>query len=508
MQKEAYPYIEYELFLMINALRDVDKAVSRKMIQRRGRALLRYHDPTAQFKFSNGWFQGFLRRWHFSWRCKTKNAQIKPEELQGFVNNWLCFFRRVCIRTELLPLVEDMPGASGLLRISATLPRELQGPVHRFELHLIMNMDETPLPFELTSTHTYAPTGLNTISIKQIRSGWGKRQATAVIWISADGQIVSIMLIFHGEGTVKSKEQHLYEPGIRVEFNDKAYNNTDLMLKQLNEDIAPRLDGQSALIVLDCVAFHKTEPVKQKIQAELASTMGMVPPGCTPCCQPLDVSFNYPYKSHIADFIDEYEEQIDPSFTHIWTTSERRVLLTKAVGYAKRQMETEHGRDIIKRSFKATGISISPMGDENDQISIKDAPHWSFDNWRERGRQHEGILVKQKATDDEEFADLDTRIMSDSELRIYFSNYSVKRLTVLCKMRGLKGYSVAYRSYKKAGLIRLLVEDFQRMRESSGASRDRAIDVNAFEDSDTELLDDDDDNSEINSNIDANDEAQ
>ena len=356
MQKEAHPAVEFELYLLINALRDLHRAVSTKMIKRRGRKLLRDRDPVAaqSFKFSNGWFQGFVKRWRYSWRCQTKKAQFKPEELQLYVNNWLCFFRRMCLRVELLAIVEDVPGVPGLLRLPSVLPSvppELPLRTHRFELHLMINMDETPLPFELAHSHTWAPTGSTTVSIKQIRSGWGKRQATAVIWISADGSIVSIMLVFHGEGTVREREAHLYKPGIRVEFNEKAYNNTDLMLTQLNEDIAPYLNGQHALIVLDCVSFHKTEPVKQMIQQQLASTMGMVPPGCTPCCQPLDVSFNYPYKGHLADYIEQYEEQFDPNYDHIWTTSERRVLLTKATGYARRQMETARGRNIIQHWY-------------------------------------------------------------------------------------------------------------------------------------------------------------
>ncbi|KAF2178074.1 hypothetical protein K469DRAFT_754779 [Zopfia rhizophila CBS 207.26] len=94
VQKEAHPAVEFELYLLINALRDLHRAVSTKMIKRRGRKLLRDQDPVAaqSFKFSSGWFQGFVKRWRYSWRCQTKKAQLKPEELQLYVNNWLCFF--------------------------------------------------------------------------------------------------------------------------------------------------------------------------------------------------------------------------------------------------------------------------------------------------------------------------------------------------------------------------------------------------------------------------------
>jgi hypothetical protein len=59
---------------------------------------------------------------------------------------------------------------------------------------------ETPKPFEYLDGHTYNCKGAKTVSVKALRSGWGKRQATLVLYIFAEGfkRIRPLKLIFHG----------------------------------------------------------------------------------------------------------------------------------------------------------------------------------------------------------------------------------------------------------------------------------------------------------------------
>jgi len=39
------------------------------------------------FMFSNGWYNGFRRRYGISLRCGTKRAQKSPEELEPILRN-------------------------------------------------------------------------------------------------------------------------------------------------------------------------------------------------------------------------------------------------------------------------------------------------------------------------------------------------------------------------------------------------------------------------------------
>lgn len=71
-----------------------------------------------------------------------------------------------------------------------------------------MNFDEVPLPFEFTDGVTYELQGTKTISGKSDRSGWGKRQATLVLYIFADGlPRIGPKLIFHGVTDSRLKDE-------------------------------------------------------------------------------------------------------------------------------------------------------------------------------------------------------------------------------------------------------------------------------------------------------------
>jgi DDE superfamily endonuclease len=59
----------------------------------------------------------------------------------------------------------------------------------------------------------------------------------------------------------------------------------------------------TSLLVLDSVEFHKTEAVKTKAK-ELNTILSIVPPGLTHKLQPLDVSFNKPFKQRVQELQD------------------------------------------------------------------------------------------------------------------------------------------------------------------------------------------------------------
>lgn len=49
------------------------------------------HLDKSQFKFSNGWFLGFLSHWGISIRMTTNKAQTLPEDYRARIISWLQF---------------------------------------------------------------------------------------------------------------------------------------------------------------------------------------------------------------------------------------------------------------------------------------------------------------------------------------------------------------------------------------------------------------------------------
>jgi hypothetical protein len=133
----------------------------------------------------------------------------------------------------------------------------------RFPPKLIINLDETPLPFEFLSGYTYDWKGVTTVAGRSDRSGWDKRQATIILHIMANGDIpFKPVIIFYGQGTVLAKEQFYYDPRVEVYFNPTAYYNEEMFLQWLKDVYQPYIaknayGKEESLVVMDAAAFYK-----------------------------------------------------------------------------------------------------------------------------------------------------------------------------------------------------------------------------------------------------------
>ena len=95
-----------------------------------------------------------------------------------------------------------------------------------------------------------------------------------------------------------------------------------------------------------------------------------VPLGCTSRVQPLYVSFNEPFKDIVRQqFKKHLEENLGQYTEGKISASERRVLATKWIGKVWTEVSSNH--DIVVRSFKKCGISLSLDGSKNGEIHIE-----------------------------------------------------------------------------------------------------------------------------------------
>ena len=107
----------------------------------------------------------------------------------------------------------------------------------------IGNMDQTPIPYEFLNGTFYDFKGVETIWVKETRSGWDKRCATLMVYVAADGfPYCRPLLIFKGTSGPKNTtirfEMRRYDERVRVQWNPKAYCNSEVMVKWLKEQYA------------------------------------------------------------------------------------------------------------------------------------------------------------------------------------------------------------------------------------------------------------------------------
>ncbi|RYP24437.1 hypothetical protein DL765_000457 [Monosporascus sp. GIB2] len=249
-------------------------------------------------------------------------------------------------------------------------------------------MDKTPLPFEYVDGYTYNLKGLRTVTAKSDRSRWDKRQATLILFIWADGrgrQRLKPIIIFRGvpgnRSQIPDEEKKQYATGVKVLFNEKAYNN-EKVITDIVKDIGEYADNEDTLLVMDVAAFHKT-PALMELLRSYRITTALIPPGCTSLLQPLDTAINGPFKDWLAEFADGYiakkedqhlQQQGGPM---AWSVSDRRIMTTHIVQQA---WERLYGREfLVQKAFRKCGISIRPNGSEDNFINIKDVDNSQID---------------------------------------------------------------------------------------------------------------------------------
>ena len=93
-----------------------------------------------------------------------------------------------------------------------------------------------------------------------------------------------------------------------MHFNSTAYNNEELTIQWIDNELIPSLKPiakDEVLLALDVVAFHKTPAILQKLRKDHIIP-ALVPLGCTGLLQPLDTAINKPFKELLQEQTEVY----------------------------------------------------------------------------------------------------------------------------------------------------------------------------------------------------------
>ncbi|KAI8416070.1 hypothetical protein FOFC_02379 [Fusarium oxysporum] len=254
---------------------------------------------------------------------------------------------------------------------------------------------------------------------------------------------------FCDNSSIFQDEGNQYAPGIKVIYNDHAYNNEDLMESWLKDDIPTvKSATEDFLLVMDAATFHLTDRVKEEVRRQLV-TPALIPAGCTSLLQPLDTTINRVFKQFYREEMDIYELEEERKGKTQWTVSERRIMTTWIVYRAWERIKKE--QDMIRDSFLRSGITTRPDGSQDHLISINGIENIDFSGWENAG----DISIKSeelvdRLCDEEELSfgpdeeyDQDTLILALRRLK-------VAQLRQLASSNGLSTKG------KKSDLIELL----------------------------------------------------
>ena len=158
--------------------------------------------------------------------------------------------------------------------------------IYKFENTMVINMDETPMYFDMPSSHTVHKKGCREVWIRS--TGAEKRRLTVILACTASGDVLPPMVIFKGKRALKNLR---FPPGVVrvvVEVQKKGWNDSSFTKVWIQKILCQYTKKQHALLVWDTFSGHMTPDVAEMLRKNnIAVTV--IPGGCTSKIQPLDV---------------------------------------------------------------------------------------------------------------------------------------------------------------------------------------------------------------------------
>ncbi|KAJ3454068.1 hypothetical protein MRS44_018700 [Fusarium solani] len=447
-----WPKLEDALFGQFLTARKEKKIVTTGWFKRTAKSIWNDQNPSTKgiFTFSNGWWSGFKRRHNIVRRRITKQSTRRPEEYREVTNSFLRYIRRVSQRNKRPSFLDPQPAKLNINYI-------LDSPIRRFEKKFTLNVDETPIPFEYLDGHTYELRGARTVDGHSDRSGWGKRQATLVLYIFADGVTrLKPKIIFHGaappRGRIHEEEGYLYSPDVTVAFNETAYNNEELFLDWIQQELPTAIEEKKDfLLVMDVATFHKTKPVTTELKSKNV-TRALIPPGCTSLVQPLDTAINRVIKDYLREETELYIENREKEGEKEWTPRDKRVMTTWVVARAVERLSQRP--ELVEKAFLNCGISIRADGSQDHLIRIKDisSDEIDFTGWEVA----EDVVIKQEELVDQLFDEEELVLGTDGDFDLNGASTGLMYLKKVELITMAKAQGVSYSGNKKDIVDRLV----------------------------------------------------
>ena len=188
---------------------------------------------------------------------------------------------------------------------------------HNKPLDLIINFDQTPLPYVCSSNNTLEVKGKSSVPIK----GKGKKlQITGTFAISMTGEFLPMQLIYGGKTPRCLPKNVEFPEGFNLTYSENHWSNEQVATEYLEEIIFPYInstkerlglpDTQKSMLIYDVFRGQKTDKVTGIIEDNDCVSL-FVPSNLTDKFQMLDLNVNGHAKSFLNRKFEEwYANQI------------------------------------------------------------------------------------------------------------------------------------------------------------------------------------------------------
>ena len=248
------------------------------------------------------------------------------------------------------------------------------------DLGRIVNMDETPIFFDMPETITIEVKGTKNVKIATF--GNDKNRVSVILSIAGDGTKLPPLMIFKGEPGKITEKKLKENPEVK---NKKIYiccqqNSqaiSDIIINWYN-DIFKNYEllkaKKNCLLVLDKAPTHTNKKVIDKFNS-MQTQYVYIPSGLTPYLQPLDIGINKPFKTRIKNsYLNFQISSIDKNNSLIMNKP-NKVSKTDMISFVSNAWWDEKDgikSNFIINSFKKSGITLKMDGSEDDLFKYPD----------------------------------------------------------------------------------------------------------------------------------------
>ena len=225
---------------------------------------------------------------------------------------------------------------------------------------LIINMDETPMYFDIVPERTVTKKGVREVRVRS--SGAEKKRLMVTLSCAGNGKMLPALAIFKGKRKLKFR----CPEDVHVVVQKKGWMDSELMICWFKGIILPYTEGRKSILVIDSFSAHISDEFLDMAKANNVDVV-IIPGGCTSKIQPLDVCLNKPFKSVLRNEWLNYIEslvEVDPNPSKLVTPTKQIICDWIKGGLYYLQSK----QCMMKKSFLVCGITNALDGSENQLI--------------------------------------------------------------------------------------------------------------------------------------------
>lgn len=220
----------------------------------------------------------FLKRHNIRMRARQRNKKAPKQDFEVGLKKWHATTREKLVRTARNDGYDKKWG--------------------RFTPRQRLNVDQSPLPFAVTTKRTYEYIGEgeeqrnHKVWISQPGSGLDKRQCTLQVCFRPTGGQPKIGIIFRGTGKrISADEKEAYHPDVDICFQENAWADTNVSVEWVKRTLTESVkDDERFVLFCDNLTGQVSSEFKEAV-AKLGGVVWYGLPGATDLWQPVDAGY-------------------------------------------------------------------------------------------------------------------------------------------------------------------------------------------------------------------------